>query len=164
MLKSRGKQTGFGYGSNIEALSLPCQKRSIMLIHRNFLPELKFSASRSSGAGGQNVNKVNTKVELRFHVESSNLLSAEEKSILLRKLANRINNEGELILTEQNERSQLKNKEKVIDRFYRMINQALIPRKQRKATRPTLASRRQRMEYKKQHSEKKSRRQLPRLD
>jgi len=135
-----------------------------MLAHRNFLPELKFSATRSSGAGGQNVNKVNTKVELRFHIESSGLLSAEEKNILLRKLVNRINNEGELILTEQNERSQLKNKEKVIDRFYRLIHQALIPRKPRKATRPTLASRRRRMENKQQHSEKKSRRQSPRLD
>jgi ribosome-associated protein len=135
-----------------------------MLAHRNFITELKFSASRSSGAGGQNVNKVNTKVELRFHVESSRLLSTEEKSILIRKLANRINKEGELILTEQNERSQLKNKEKVIDRFYRLINRALIPQKRRKATRPTLASRRRRVENKKQHSEKKSRRQNPRLD
>lgn len=135
-----------------------------MLSHRNFIPELKFSASRSSGAGGQNVNKVNTKVELRFHVESSVLLSPEEKSVLTRKLANRINKEGELILTEQNERSQLKNKEKVIDRFYRLINRALIPQKKRRATRPTLASRRRRLETKKQHSEKKSRRQNPRLD
>jgi len=135
-----------------------------MLSHRNFIPELKFSASRSSGAGGQNVNKVNTKVELRFHVESSVLLSPEEKSVLMRKLANRINKEGELILTEQNERSQLKNKEKVIDRFYRLINRALTPQKKRRATRPTMASRRRRLETKKQHSEKKSRRQNPRLD
>ncbi|GET34475.1 aminoacyl-tRNA hydrolase [Prolixibacter bellariivorans] len=135
-----------------------------MLSHRNFIAELKFSASRSSGAGGQNVNKVNTKVELRFHVESSVLLSPEEKSVLMRKLANRINKEGELILTEQNERSQLKNKEKVIDRFYRLINRALTPQKKRRATRPTMASRRRRLETKKQHSEKKSRRQNPRLD
>ncbi|PSK80927.1 alternative ribosome rescue aminoacyl-tRNA hydrolase ArfB [Prolixibacter denitrificans] len=135
-----------------------------MLVHRNFMPELKFSASRSSGAGGQNVNKVNTKVELRFHIESSGLLSADEKAILIRKLANRMNKEGELILTEQNDRSQLKNKEKVIDRFYRLINHALTPKKRRKATRPTLASRRRRLEKKKQHSEKKSRRQRPRFD
>ncbi|GET28398.1 alternative ribosome rescue aminoacyl-tRNA hydrolase ArfB [Prolixibacter sp. SD074] len=135
-----------------------------MVLHRNFIPELTFTATRSSGAGGQNVNKVNTKVELRFHVESSKLLSQEEKNVLMRKLANRMNKEGELILTEQNERSQLKNKEKVIDRFYRLINWALIPQKRRKATRPTLASRHRRLENKKQHSEKKSRRQNPRLD
>jgi ribosome-associated protein len=135
-----------------------------MFTHRNFIPELKFTASRSSGAGGQNVNKVNTKVELRFHIESSQLLSADEKAILLRKLVNRINKNGELILTEQNDRSQLKNKEKVTDRFYRLIRHALTPQKSRKATRPTWASRHRRLENKKQHSEKKSRRQPPRFD
>jgi ribosome-associated protein len=135
-----------------------------MLSHRNFIPELRFSASRSSGAGGQNVNKVNTKVELRFHIRSSDLLSDEEKSILLRKLGNRINQDGELVLTAQDERSQLKNKEKVIERFHHLIRRALTPQKSRKATSPTRASRRRRLEKKKQHAEKKSRRQPPRLE
>jgi ribosome-associated protein len=125
---------------------------------KDFTGELHFSASRSSGPGGQNVNKVSTKMELRFHVASSELLSEDEKALVLEKLANRINAVGELILVSQSERSQLQNKEKVIEKFITLLTRALTPRKKRKATRPSKASREERLELKRQQSEKKERR------
>ena len=129
-----------------------------MLNDRDFGSELHFSASRSSGPGGQNVNKVNTKVELRFQIASSLLLSDEEKTILLEKLAKKINSEGELILVSQTERSQMKNKEKVIEKFYSLLTRALTPRKKRKPTKPSQASKEERLEEKRKQAEKKERR------
>jgi ribosome-associated protein len=125
---------------------------------RDFSSELHFSASRSSGPGGQNVNKVSTKVELRFHVASSLLLTDAEKELLSEKLAARISASGELILVSQSERSQLKNREKVTEKFYALIIKALTPRKRRKPTRPSLASKEERLETKRRNSEKKTRR------
>jgi len=132
-----------------------------MLNERDFSSELHFSASRSSGPGGQNVNKVNTKVELRFHVASSTLLSDEEKALLLEKLAKKINTEGELIIVSQTERSQIKNKEKVIEKFYALLTRALTPRKKRKPTQPSQASKEERLEEKRKQAEKKDRRKNP---
>jgi ribosome-associated protein len=123
---------------------------------RNLDNELIYSASRSSGAGGQNVNKVNTRVELRIHIATSALLTDDEKAILAQKLANRINNEGFMILSSQTERSQLANKEKVTERFYLLVEKALIPQKARKATKPTKASKEKRLDSKRKVSEKKS--------
>ena len=122
---------------------------------RDFSSEFRFSASRSGGPGGQNVNKVSTKVELRFHVTRSNLLSEEEKEMILDKLKSRINAEGELVLASQSERSQLKNKEKVIERFYILITKALTPEKERKHTKPSKASKEKRLKEKKATAEKK---------
>jgi len=127
---------------------------------RDFSGEFHFSASRSSGPGGQNVNKVSTKVELRFHVASSLLLTSAEKEILAEKLASKINAAGELVLVSQSERSQLKNKERVTDKFYTLITKALTPRKRRKATRPSQASREERLETKRRQSEKKALRRV----
>lgn len=132
-----------------------------MLNERDFSSELHFSASRSSGPGGQNVNKVNTKVELRFHIASSTLLSDEEKALLLEKLAKKINTEGELIIVSQTERSQIKNKEKVIEKFYALLTRALTPRKKRKPTQPSQASKEERLEEKRKQAEKKDRRKNP---
>jgi ribosome-associated protein len=132
-----------------------------VLQDRDFSAEFIFSTSRSSGPGGQNVNKVNSKVELRFPVDLSQLLSDREKQIILNKLKNRINNEGELIITVQTDRSQLKNKEEAIDKFLAFIIKALTPRKPRRATRPTKASVEKRLETKKQISEKKAQRNYP---
>ena len=127
----------------------------------NFEPELLFSASRSSGPGGQHVNKVNTKIELRFHIPSSVLLSEEEKEILLQKLKNKINKDGELIIVSQENRSQLKNKEAAIEKFLDMLKKALTPTKKRKPSRPTRASLEKRLDKKKLVSEKKSQRKKP---
>jgi ribosome-associated protein len=128
------------------------------LLNLDFSAELHFSASRSSGPGGQNVNKVSTKMELRFHVASSFLLSEEEKALVAEKLGNRINMAGELVLVSQSERSQSQNKEKVTEKFFTLLARALTPRKKRKPTRPTMASKEERLEKKRQQSEKKERR------
>lgn len=125
---------------------------------RGLISELVFSATRSGGAGGQNVNKVNTRVELRFNVGRSAILTEEEKNLLLEKLTTRINLEGDIVMTSQTERSQLGNKEKVTVRFLELVAKALtIPRK-RKRTKPSQASRQKRLDEKKKLSEKKDRR------
>lgn len=132
-----------------------------ILKSRNFETEISFKTSRSSGPGGQNVNKVNTKVELRFAVDQSNLLSEHEKFKLKQKLPNRINNEGELLIVAQSERSQLKNKADAIERFYQLMAMALKPVKRRKPTRPTRAAKEKRIKLKKQKGEIKSLRRKP---
>ena len=115
---------------------------------RNFQDELIFQASRSSGPGGQNVNKVSSKVELRFKISESALLSDDEKIIIFEKLINKINKAGEIILIAQADRSQLKNKEKVISKFLALLERALTPQKKRYLTRPTKASVERRLETK----------------
>ena len=129
-----------------------------VLQDRDFSPEFSFSASRSSGPGGQHVNKVSTKVELRFHIMNSALLTDEEKNLLLEKLANRITNEGELVIVSQSGRSQLKNKEAVIEKFYRLLKRVLTPRKKRKPTLPSPEAIEKRLEEKRIRAEKKERR------
>ncbi len=116
--------------------------------NRDFQDEFVFQASRSGGPGGQNVNKVSTKIELRFNIANSALLNDDEKAIIADKLINKINNLGELILVSQSERSQLKNKEKVIEKFYMLIVRVLTPRKKRLKTKPTKASVEKRLESK----------------
>ncbi|RPH34352.1 MAG: aminoacyl-tRNA hydrolase [Bacteroidales bacterium] len=123
---------------------------------RDFYSEFTFSASRSGGPGGQNVNKVSSKIELRFNVSESILLSIEEKEIIHVKLANKINNEGELVLVCQTERSQLANKEKVIEKFYSLISKALTTQKKRKPTKVPFKAKAKRLEEKRQKSEKKT--------
>jgi ribosome-associated protein len=125
------------------------------LSEREFDKEILFSYSRSSGPGGQNVNKVNTRVELRFKIIASECLSYFEKELVLRKLLNKINKEGELILVSQSERSQLKNREKVIEKFYILLAKALTQPKKRKPTSPTIVSRQKRLDNKRLISEKK---------
>ncbi len=122
---------------------------------RDFYPEFKFNSSRSSGPGGQNVNKVSSKIELRFNILESVLLTKEEKEVILIKLVNKINKEGELILVSQSERSQLANKEKVIDKFYALIRKSLELKKNRKPTKPSKKAKEKRLEGKRLNSEKK---------
>ncbi len=123
---------------------------------RGFEKECILRTSRSSGPGGQNVNKVNSKVELRFNIIQSNILSHNEKQILLNKLTAKLNAEGELIVVSQEYRSQLQNKEAALNRFYTIIRIALTPVKKRKATRPSRRSIEKRLEKKKQHASKKA--------
>ncbi len=123
--------------------------------------EIVFSATRSSGPGGQNVNKVNTQVELRFSVTNSKLFSGEEKSLIFLKLKNRINSEGELILTSQSGRTQLDNKEKVFEKFCVLIEKAHAVQKRRLKSMPTAASRIKRLESKRNQALKKQNRKPP---
>lgn len=127
----------------------------------DFGPEFEFHTSRSGGPGGQNVNKVNTKVELRFHVESSALLTDEEKTLLATKLASRINSEGFLLVVCQTERSQLGNKERCVERFLELLTNATTVQKKRRASKPTYSSKLQRLQTKRCKSETKGLRRRP---
>lgn len=120
--------------------------------------EIEFSFSRSSGPGGQNVNKVNSRVELRFDVQNSNILTEAQREKIVKKLHSRINNEGVLHLSNQDERSQLKNKELVLKKFYKLINKALFEHKKRIKTKPSKESVEKRLKSKKENAEKKQRR------
>lgn len=121
-------------------------------------PEVQYQFARSGGAGGQNVNKVATKAELRFDVRHSALLTEEERIILEDKLANKLTTEGELVLTHQTERTQLANKEKVTKKFYRLIEKAFEKPKPRKVTKPSKAAVEERITKKKQKGDVKEKR------
>lgn len=116
------------------------------------LKELLFSASRSSGPGGQNVNKVSSRIELRFKLSESAFLTDDEKKRLLEKLKNRINSDGELIIVCQTERSQLRNKEKALERFYNLLEKSLELKPPRIPTKPSKASKIERLDSKMKRS------------
>jgi ribosome-associated protein len=128
------------------------------------ISEFVFTASRSSGPGGQNVNKVNTRVELRFSIESSVVFSELEKFRLKERLKNRINSVGELVLASETERTQLSNKEKVTEKCFALIEKALTLRKKRIRTKPTISSQLERLKSKKIKGQKKQLRQPPASD
>jgi ribosome-associated protein len=123
--------------------------------------ELTFAATRSSGPGGQHANKVSTKVEVRFHIPASDLLTPDQKAILLHKLAVKLTNDGELIVTSQATRSQADNKEKAIEKCLALLRRALTPAKKRKPTQPSPAARAKRLEEKKKQAQKKEQRRPP---
>ena len=125
---------------------------------RIFNPEFEFQASRSSGPGGQNVNKVNTKMTLRFNVPNSSLLEAEEKSVLMEKLENKLDNDGNLIIHSQEKRSQIQNREITIRKFYDLFLKTFQKKKIRKATKPGKGAIEERLREKKRISERKKNR------
>lgn len=129
----------------------------------NLIKELKFKAVRSSGAGGQNVNKVSSKVELFFDLQNSVELSSKEKEILLKNLHPKLTKEGVLLLNCDESRSQHKNKGIVIQRFLQIIINGLKVPKKRKATKPSKSSIQKRLDKKKKTAFKKAFRRKPEL-
>jgi len=127
---------------------------------RRFENEFVFNATRSSGPGGQHVNKVSTRIELRFDIAATKMMSEEEKETIKNKLARRITKENILIIVSQSERSQYDNKAKVTEKFYKLIEKALTPEKKRKPTRPTASSKAKRLEEKQIKAEKKALRKV----
>ncbi len=127
----------------------------------SLIKELKFRTSRSSGPGGQSVNKLSTKVDLLFNVANSEVLSKEQKLVVFEKLENRINAEGILIFSSGETRSQLKNKEIVVERFFDALTSALKPAKIRKKTKIPKSVNEKRLKTKKFVSDKKDLRKPP---
>lgn len=127
------------------------------------LTELNFKAVRSSGAGGQNVNKVSSKVVLTFDLSASQALDDEEKALIESKLATKLTSENLLILNCDEDRSQLKNKTIVTKRFLDLIEKALVVQKKRKATKVPRSVIEKRIKEKRNISEIKESRKKPRL-
>lgn len=125
--------------------------------------EINFKAVKSSGPGGQHVNKTASKVVASLDIPNSRAFNEEEKSLLLNKLSSRLSKEGILNLESSSSRSQHKNKDIVIDRMLDLIRGALKKSKPRKKTKPSKASKLKRLREKKMRSEKKDQRQKPNL-
>jgi ribosome-associated protein len=119
------------------------------------LPEITFKTSRSGGAGGQNVNKVATKVLLEFDVLGSNLLDEVQKAIVLEKLSTKINTNGVLQIVAQTERNQLGNKELALKKFHKLISNCFVTKKKRKPTKPSKEAKERRLKTKKKTAELK---------
>lgn len=131
-----------------------------------FIPreELRFEMSRGGGPGGQNVNKVSSRVTLRFDVEHSPSLSDAARALLLEKLRSRLTTGGELVLHSSEYRDQPRNRTAAIARFVTIVTQALTVPKKRRATRPTRGSVERRIKDRKRRSELKRQRRPPRSD
>lgn len=116
---------------------------------------------RSSGPGGQNVNKTSTKAQLRWNVGASKAFSDEQKAAIRRRAGPRLNSRDEIVLAAESERSQLRNREEAIRRLQDLVDEALTPRKARKPTKVSRAQKRRRLSEKRAHGEKKSTRRSP---
>lgn len=127
---------------------------------RNFTKELTYKTSRSSGAGGQNVNKVETAVTVLWKVADTEFFSNEEIELILEKLKNRINQDGILQLTVSESRTQLQNKKIATDKILELVEKSLYKPKPRKATKPSKRQIEKRIMAKKQISEKKENRRF----
>ena len=136
-----------------------------MIFNENALiKELTFKATRSSGSGGQNVNKVATKVELAFDISNSLVLNEVQRTMLIERLAQRITKDGLLILQCSATRSQYRNKGLVIKRFLELITRNLLVQKKRRPTRTPKSVKLKRLKEKRLHADKKANRKKPKLD
>lgn len=124
--------------------------------HRVPTGEIEIDCVKSSGAGGQNVNKRSTKVEARWHVGASAAFTDEEKQSIRREAGNRLNSKDEIVLFSEVERSQARNREDVVERLEELVARALRPRKKRKPTKPSRAVKERRLEEKRRQSQKKA--------
>ena len=128
------------------------------------ISEFNFKATKSSGPGGQHVNKTSSKVLASFHIKSSKGLSEDEKELLFIKLRNKISTEGCINVFSSNSRSQHQNKIIAIDRLIDLIRLSLVKKKSRKKTKPSKASIEKRLQQKKKITLKKINRKSPKID
>ena len=130
----------------------------------NIIKELNFKATRSSGAGGQHVNKTSSKIELSFDLENSDALNFNEKEILKAKFSSKLTKENVLILFCEETRSQHRNKDLAIKRFLALLKTNLIRPKKRRKTKPSKGAMKRRVETKKRTSVRKALRKKPKID
>ena len=126
--------------------------------------EFRFATSTSSGPGGQHVNKTSTKVQLRWNVSNTSSLRDDVRERFLKKYSRQINQEGELLITSQRYRSQLRNRDDCLEKLSEWIRSVLTPPKKRKPTRPSRASKERRLKEKKKQSQRKESRRRPNED
>lgn len=146
-----------------DAFDTPGESNGLRVAPDLFIPrsELSTRATRSSGAGGQHVNKTSSRIELTWNAIQSSSITDEQRTTILRKLQSRLTKDGDLRVVASTTRSQFRNREIAEERMTRLLASALQPVKKRKATKPTRAAKEARLNEKKKHSNKKRERRAP---